>query len=208
MTEDVEIVYDGAAAQVEEIGAWAAVAGAAALRGPPLAFIAPVRGMLCGGMRSCATSHSRRRHTMDIAPLMETEPFLGYLGLEVVEAQTGTAVLRLPLRRAVTNHTGSVHGGAQYGLGEATAIALAATLFPERVAQLDLLTASATIAYRRPARGDLTARADLSAEECERIRAEFGERGRVRFPVAVALADADGAVATTLTVECVVRSRE
>jgi hypothetical protein len=50
-------------------------------------------------------------------------------------------------------------------------------------------------------------RARLPAEDCERIRAGLGERGRVRFPVAVALTDADGTVATTLTVEVAVRSR-
>jgi uncharacterized protein (TIGR00369 family) len=144
---------------------------------------------------------------VDLQSLMEAEPFLGYMGLDVLEARAGTAVLHLALRREVSNHAGTVHGGAQYALGEATAVALAATLFPERVAQLDLLTASATITYHRPARGDLTARAALPAQECERIRTELGARGRVRFPVPVALADADGAVATTLTVECMVRSR-
>ncbi|HZC78690.1 MAG TPA: YiiD C-terminal domain-containing protein [Ktedonobacterales bacterium] len=144
---------------------------------------------------------------MDMQRLFEAEPFLGYLGLEVVEARGGTAVLRLPLRREVTNHAASVHGGAQYALGEATAIALAATLFAEQVADLNLLTAHASIDYRSLARGTLTARAELPAEDCERIRAELGERGRVRFPVAVALTDADGTTATTLTVEVAVRAR-
>jgi uncharacterized protein (TIGR00369 family) len=144
---------------------------------------------------------------VDLRRLFEAEPFLGYLGLEVVEARAGTAVLRLPLRRDVTNHAASVHGGAQYALGEATAITLAATLFAQQVADLNLLTARASIDYRSLARGTLTARAELPAEDCERIRAELVERGRVRFPVAVALTDADGTVATTLTVEVAVRSR-
>ncbi len=145
--------------------------------------------------------------SLDIRRLFDAEPFLGYLGLEVVEARAGTAVLRLPLRREVTNHAASVHGGAQYALGEATAITLAATLFAEQVADLNLLTARASIDYSSLARGTLTARAELPAKECERIRAEFGARGRVRFPVAVALTDADGTVATTLAVEVAVRSR-
>jgi uncharacterized protein (TIGR00369 family) len=144
---------------------------------------------------------------MDMQRLMEAEPFLGYLGLEVIEARAGAAVLRLPLRREVTNHAASIHGGAQYALGEATAIALAAALFPEQVTRLDLLTAHASIAYRHPAHGDLTARAILPAEECERIRLEFGEHGWVRFPVTVALTDADDTVATSLIVECAVRLR-
>ena len=143
----------------------------------------------------------------DLRRLVEAEPFLGHLGLEVLEAQTGTVALCLALRPEVTNHIGSVHGGAQYALGEAAAIALAATLFPEWLPDLDLLTAQAAIIYHRPARGDLTARAALPAKECERLRTEFGARGRVRFSAAVALADADGMSATTLTVECAVRAR-
>ena len=143
----------------------------------------------------------------DMRRLVEAEPFLGHLGLEVLEARLGAVALRLALHHKVSNHTGSVHGGAQYALGEAAAIALAATLFPERLPDLDLLTAQAAIIYHRPACGDLTARATLPAKECERLRTEFGARGRVRFAVAVALADADGMSATTLTVECAVRSR-
>lgn len=107
----------------------------------------------------------------------------------------------------MTNHAASVHGGAQYALGEATAITLAATLFADQVADLNLLTAHASIDYRSLARGTLTSRAELPVEDCEHIRAELGARGRVRFPVAVALTDADGTIATTLTVDVSVRSR-
>lgn len=105
---------------------------------------------------------------LDRQRLTQAEPVLGYLGLEVVEARPGAAVLRLRLRRDVSNHVGTVHGGAQYGLGEATAIALAATLFPEHVEYLNLLTANASITYHRLARGDLTARAVIPDDACER----------------------------------------
>lgn len=146
---------------------------------------------------------------MDMQQLLQAEPYLNYLGLEVVEAQAGAVALRLPLRREVSNHIGTVHGGAQYGLGEATAIALAATLFPEHIERLNLLTANATIVHHRLAQGDLTAQATISDDDRERIRTEFAERGRVGFPVTVTITDAsDNATpATTLTVECAVRTR-
>jgi uncharacterized protein (TIGR00369 family) len=144
---------------------------------------------------------------MDMQRLLEAEPFLGYVGLQVLEARRGTAVLRLKLRQDVSNHADTVHGGAQYALGEATAIALAATLFPGQIAHLDLVSANATIAYRRAAHGDLTARAELPDDECERVRGELDQHGRVRFPVAVTLTDADSVVATTLTVEVAARLR-
>ena len=147
-------------------------------------------------------------NTADMQRLMNTtEPFLAYMGFEAVEVGDGMAAVRLPLRREVTNHAGLAHGGAQYALGEATAIAVAATLFPADLPQLDLLTANATIAYQRPARGDITARGALSADAVERIRADFGQSESIRFPVTVEIADATGMIATTLTVECVARRR-
>jgi uncharacterized protein (TIGR00369 family) len=137
-----------------------------------------------------------------------TEPFLAYMGFEAVEVGDGMAAVRLPLRREVTNHAGLAHGSAQYALGEATAIAVAATLFPFELAQLDLLTATATITYQRPALGDITAHGALSNDAVERIRTAFGQSGSVRFPVTVEIADATGVTTTTLTVESVVRRRK
>jgi uncharacterized protein (TIGR00369 family) len=147
-------------------------------------------------------------NTAEMQRLMETtEPFLAYMGFEAVEVGDGMAAVRLPLRREVTNHAGMAHGGAQYALGEATAIAVAATLFPAEFAQIDLLTASATIAYQRPARGDITARGVLPPEAIERIHTDFGASGSARFPVTIEIADGAGAIATTLSVECVARWR-
>lgn len=155
-----------------------------------------------------------RYSSVDMRQLLEAEPFLAYLGLEVVEAYDGVAILRLPVRPDVTNHLGSTHGGAQYALGEATAIALAATLFPEHIECLNLLTADATITYHRVARGDLTGWAALPIERCERIRREFGAKGHARFPIHVSLTDAtpddgslDSVVVATLMVECSVHDR-
>ncbi|MGZ3602815.1 MAG: PaaI family thioesterase [Ktedonobacterales bacterium] len=56
---------------------------------------------------------------MDFSQLLDAEPFLGYLGMQIVEAKVDGVVLRLPLRRELTNHAGMIHGGAQYCLGEA-----------------------------------------------------------------------------------------
>lgn len=138
---------------------------------------------------------------------LEAEPYLAYLGLEVAEASADAVALRLPLRRELSNHAGTLHGGAQYSLGEATAVALAAVLFLDRLAQVNLLTAAASVAYRRPARGDLAARASVAPDERRRILEEFDSSGRARFPVHVEIADAAGEVATTLDVECVVLTR-
>jgi uncharacterized protein (TIGR00369 family) len=163
--------------------------------------------MLSWGI-DCSRMEGERMNAAEMQRLMETtEPFLAFMGFEVVEASQGIAAVRLPLRREVTNHAGLAHGGAQYALGEATAIAVAATLFPAQLALLDLLTANATITYQRPARGDITARGVVPASAVERIQLDFSLSGSVRFPVVVEIADTTGAVATTLTVECAVRRR-
>lgn len=66
-----------------------------------------------------------------------------------------------------------------------------------------LLTASATITYRRRAEGSLIGRASQPPEEASRLRAAFAEHGRVRFSVAVDLLDDTNKIVTTLTVEYV-----
>lgn len=145
---------------------------------------------------------------MDSDELLATEPYLGYLGMEVDRIQAQEVVLRLPLRREVTNHLGMVHGGAQYALGEATAIALAGALLRDQHHSVNLLTANATIIYRRRAQGGLIGRASLPPEEGDRLRATFTEQGRARFPISVELVDATSTIVTTLTVECVALASE
>jgi uncharacterized protein (TIGR00369 family) len=144
---------------------------------------------------------------MDFSQLLDAEPFLGYLGMEIVEAKVSDVVLRLPLRRELTNHAGMIHGGAQYCLGEATAATLACVMFSEELGRVNVLTAHAAITYRHPSQGDLTARTAYTGEEHERIRAEFAAQGRVRFTTNVELTDASGEVVTTLVVECAVLAR-
>jgi uncharacterized protein (TIGR00369 family) len=136
--------------------------------------------------------------------LLQSEPFLVTLGLEVVDWEAQAVALRMPLRQELTNHLGMLHGGAQYCLGEATAIALAATLVSDQLASVNLLTANASITYQHPAHGELIGRASIAAEEQSRLRAIFDEKRRVRVPVAVELTDATGQIVTTLAAECVI----
>ena len=144
---------------------------------------------------------------MELSNILAGEPYLVHLGMEVVRAEAGEVALRLPLRRVVSNHLGLVHGGAQYALGEATVIALAAMLVSDQPQPVNLLTARASISYRILAKGDRLGRATLPAEEQQRLRAVFAEQGRARIPITVELVDETGEVATTLTVECVALAR-
>jgi uncharacterized protein (TIGR00369 family) len=141
---------------------------------------------------------------VELDHLLAGEPYLVLMGMRVESIQAEAVELRLPLRPEVTNHLGIIHGGAQYALGEATAIALASRVPSEQAGPVNLLTASATITYRRRAQGGLIGRASLPPEEVSRLRAVFAEQGRARFPVEVELHDETETVVTTLTVECVV----
>src|ERR1051326_5416649 len=145
---------------------------------------------------------------MELDHLLDGEPYLVYMGMHVETLQEQEVTLRLPLRPQVSNHLGMVHGGAQYALGEATAIAMASQVIGEQAEPVNLLTASATITYRRRAQGGLTGRANVPPEEVSRVRAEFAEHGRVRFPVIVDLLDETEKIVTTLSVECVALTNE
>jgi uncharacterized protein (TIGR00369 family) len=140
---------------------------------------------------------------MELDYLLASEPYLVFMGMHVETLQAESVTLRLPLRQEVTNHLGMVHGGAQYALGEATAIAMASRIPDEQAGQVHLLTASAIINYRRRAQGGLIGRAGMSPEEIIRLRAAFAEHGRLRFPVTVELSDETNNIVTTLTVDCV-----
>ncbi len=141
---------------------------------------------------------------MNLTDALHNQPYLVHLGLEVVELKPYEVALRLPLRREVSNHLGLVHGGAQYGLGEATAIAMAILIFREKLPNLNALTARANIIYQRAAQGDLIGRASFAADTADRMRAQLGAKGKARFLVYVVLNDETGAPVTHLTVDCVV----
>ena len=68
---------------------------------------------------------------MELDHLLAGEPYLVFMGMQVEMLRPEEVALRLPLRQEVTNHLGMVHGGAQYALGEATAIAMAGRLVSE-----------------------------------------------------------------------------
>ncbi len=132
------------------------------------------------------------------AGLQQAVPFNAHIGLEVAEVAPGRGVVRLPEHDHLLNHVGSQHAGALFALGEAASGAALVGAFADRLAELAPLAERAEIAYRRPARGPITATARL--EQDERWRGELDDSGVTRFPVEVDLADREGAVVATMTV--------
>lgn len=88
---------------------------------------------------------------MDIwEQMLELEPFLRHIGIEAEALGPDQAILRLPVRREITNHTGGIHGGAQFALGEAIGVTAAGLSLGIPLDQLLVLTATSTIIYSRP----------------------------------------------------------
>lgn len=124
---------------------------------------------------------------LDLARVL---PFAATCGLRVVQADRGLVELRLPLDERVLSQVGTVQAGAIFALAEIAAGVILAVNFG--VETTWLVNREASIRYLRPARTDLVARATLSDEERERIRAQFEETGAVDCRQASEVFDATG----------------
>jgi acyl-coenzyme A thioesterase PaaI-like protein len=87
------------------------------------------------------------------AGLEQAIPFNGHLGLEVVAVSEGSGSVRLPDDPNLLNHVGSQHAGALFTAGEAASGAAFVGAFLERMGEITPLAKSASIDYRKVAKG-------------------------------------------------------
>ena len=139
------------------------------------------------------------------AGLQAAVPYNVHLGLEVAEVDQGRGVVTLPDRAEIRNHVGSQHAGALFSAGEAASGAALVGTLGERLATLTPLAEGAEIAYRKVARGVITATGTLDTDPSELLSA-LDEDGVVRFAVAVELTNAVGDVVAEMTVRWHVRA--
>ena len=121
--------------------------------------------------------------------LEQVVPFNRHVGLEITEIAHGTATVRLPEGAHLMNHVGTQHAAALFAAAEAASGAAMASVFGELIGRATPLARSAQIAYLKPARGPIDARATLSGD-AEELLSALEANGRVEFPVEVALEDA------------------
>lgn len=133
-------------------------------------------------------------------------PFAVHVGLKVEAIGPGTCRVTLPDGPATMNHVASQHAGALFTAGESASGGAFIGVFAERMGEITPLAERAEISYLRIARGDITARGRLEGES-DAILGELDREGRVRFPVAVELTDAEGTVVCEMTVHWYVRKR-
>jgi acyl-coenzyme A thioesterase PaaI-like protein len=138
------------------------------------------------------------------AGLNEAIPFNRHVGLVVEEVAPGRGVVTLPEGEHLHNHVGSQHAGGLFAAGEAASGGAFLGAFAEHLGGLTPLAKSASIDYRKIARGPITATGTLDAD-VDALLASIESDGRVEFPIEVEMTDGDGNVVATMTVHWHVR---
>jgi acyl-coenzyme A thioesterase PaaI-like protein len=138
------------------------------------------------------------------AGLNQAIPFNRHIGLVVESVAPGRGVVTLPDGEHLHNHVGSQHAGGLFSAGEAASGGAFLGAFAEHLGGLTPLAKSASIDYRKIARGPVTAVGTLDAD-VDALLAEIESSGRVEFPVEVEMSDGEGNVVATMTVHWHVR---
>jgi len=141
------------------------------------------------------------------AGMSQAIPFNGHVGLETVTVARNHGVVKLPDLANLHNHVGSQHAGALFTAGEAASGAAFLGAFVELMGGITPLAESAEIAYRKIARGEITATAKFG-EDRDALVERLNEEGRIRFPIAVELTDANGTIVAEMTVNWYVRRND
>ena len=111
------------------------------------------------------------------------------------------SVLTLPEDARYQNHVGTVHAGAQFSLAEAASGQWLLGKFGDAAADYLAVVRHVDVKYRRPATGELTAKAEVSDEEAERFRDTLERRRRAAIEVGVQVCGADRGVTLEGTFE-------
>lgn len=138
------------------------------------------------------------------AGLSQAIPFNVHLGLETTAVAPDSGSVRLPDDGKLHNHVGSQHAGALFAAGEAASGAAFVGAFLDVMGEITPLAESASISYKKLAKGEITATASFG-EDAEALKAKLREEGRIRFPVTVRMTDAEGNLVAEMTVDWYVR---
>jgi len=131
--------------------------------------------------------------------LSDIVPLNNLLGIKIVSVGDGVAETRLPFRSEITNHIGSVHAAAIFGLAEAASGGAMSGAFAPVATSIRPVAASATVEFSRIAQTDLVARASTRLASAD-LREALQRDGKVVFDVAVTLQDASDAEVARVTV--------
>ncbi|MEU7136581.1 YiiD C-terminal domain-containing protein [Streptomyces sp. NPDC046261] len=123
----------------------------------------------------------------------ELVPFQKSVGVEVVELGADRAVAVLPECGDTRNHVGTAHAGALFLLAEAAAGAALAGMLRETITTSVFVLRQSRIDYRKKARGDIRAMADVPAGALPEGYPDLADGQRFEVVVVSRLHDADDA---------------
>ncbi|MFF9510612.1 DUF4442 domain-containing protein [Streptomyces sp. NPDC014724] len=131
--------------------------------------------------------------------LVATVPMARTLNLEFLQTTAERAVVRLPDQADYHNHLAGPHAGAMFTLAESASGAIVIAAFGDQLSRAVPLAVKAEIAYKKLAKGAVTATATLGRPVAD-VVAELDEGRRPEFPVLIEIRRADGAVTGEMTV--------
>ncbi|HEY2633019.1 MAG TPA: DUF4442 domain-containing protein [Solirubrobacteraceae bacterium] len=146
-------------------------------------------------------------YTAVAAGLTQAIPFNVHLGLQTTTVAENHGAVLLPDDERLRNHVGSQHAGALFAAGEAASGAAFVGAFLDIMGNITPLAESAEIAYKKIAKGEITATARFT-EDAAALKAKLAEESRIRFPVKVEMTSADGTIVAEMTVNWYVRSND
>jgi acyl-coenzyme A thioesterase PaaI-like protein len=123
-------------------------------------------------------------------------PFVERAGLELVHAERGRAVLRLPFEPNI-NHVAMVYAGALFTLAEIPGGTLFALAFD--LSRFYPIVGDLNIRFRRPARTSVLVDARMADDEIDRVAAELDDTGKSKWVLEQELVDGSSVVVATTT---------
>ena len=132
--------------------------------------------------------------------MMDTLPFVRLLGISIDEIGAGTSKVSMPDDPKLHNHLGTQHAGALFTLAETASGAAMAGGFAELILGLRPVAKESRIAYQKLARGATRAEGRVPGDLAA-LKAQLAQDGKVAFPVAVDIFDAEGTLVAQVTVD-------
>ena len=134
------------------------------------------------------------------ATIQAVAPFIGTLGIEVLELDRDHCLLRLPDLVSSRNHMGGPHAGAIFSLGETAAATLMVENFSSWFDRVVPLAVNAEISWSKLARSAVTAEARMLRPVAE-IEAELVAGARPEWSSSLLFRrEQDGEVCGEMTV--------
>lgn len=137
--------------------------------------------------------------------LQTSVPFAAYVGVRITSVDSVRAEAALDERAELTNHIATMHAGALFTLAEAASGAAMAGALAPVLMQVRPVASKGTIAYLKPAKGNLVARA-VASRPAEDLLSDLATIGKTEFGVAVTIHDASDVAVATVEIQWHVRS--